>query len=452
MIRIPFVKYDYKKYLDELAKIEQDANDYHILYTPKEYRETLLQSIKNATVRIYIVALYLERDEAGQEILQAIYQAKLINPQLDVKIFVDWHRAQRGRIGEGKPQTNVQFYHQMKLAYPTVNVELYGVPVNRREVLGVLHLKGSIIDNTVLYTGASINNVYLHKLDKYRYDRYHVITNQILADSMVNYTKQNFLPFSGLQRIDTIEQKTRKQLKPEIKALRQHLTQSNYQFSPNGDNNTLTVSPIAGVGKANQLNQVIHRLICAAEQKIVFCTPYFNLPQIIIKDIIRQLRKGKKIEIIVGDKTANDFYIPENEPFNIIGGLPYLYEINLRNFVERLQEFVDKEQLIIRLWKDEEHSYHLKGIWVDDNWVLITGNNINPRAWRLDLENGILVHDPKNELQPKFDQELAMIRKNTLLITHFQQIQASQFYPKHVNKLINRLSRIRIDKIIKRLL
>lgn len=452
MMRIPFIKYDYKKYLDELAKIEQKANDYLVLYTPKEYRETLLKSIKQATHRIYIVALYLERDEAGQEILQAIYDAKMKNPQLDVKIFVDWHRAQRGRMGEGRSQTNAQFYHQMQIANPSINIEVYGVPVNRREVLGVLHLKGSIIDNTVLYTGASINNVYLHKLDKYRYDRYHIITNRELADSMVAYTEQNFLPLAGVQRLDTAEQKTRKQLKSDIKALRQHLMQSNYQFSAHADNNTLTVTPVAGVGKSNQLNQVIHRMICAAQEKIIFCTPYFNLPPIIIKDIIRQLRKGKKIEIIVGDKTANDFYIPEDQPFNIIGGLPYLYEINLRKFVERLQEFIDKEQLIIRLWKDQDHSYHLKGIWVDNNWVLITGNNINPRAWRLDLENGILVHDPNHELQAQFSKELDMIRQNTLLVNHFQQIQASQFYPKQVHKLINRLSRIRIDKIIKRLL
>ncbi|STV80938.1 CDP-diacylglycerol--serine O-phosphatidyltransferase [Klebsiella pneumoniae] len=46
------------------------------------------------------------------------------------------------------------------------------------------------------------------------------------------------------------------------------------------------------------------------------------------------------MEIIVGDKTANDFYIPEDQPFKIIGALPYLYEINLRRFLSRLQYYV----------------------------------------------------------------------------------------------------------------
>lgn len=88
----------------------------------------------------------------------------------------------------------------------------------------------------------------------------------------------------------------------------------------------------------------------------------------------------EKVEIIVGDKTANDFFIPEDEPFKIIGALPYLYEINLRRFLSRLQYYVNTDQLVVRLWKDDDNTYHLKGMWVDDKWMLLTGNNLNPRA------------------------------------------------------------------------
>ena len=44
----------------------------------------------------------------------------------------------------------------------------FGVPINTREVFGVLHIKGFVFDDTVLYSGASINNVYLQQQDKYR--------------------------------------------------------------------------------------------------------------------------------------------------------------------------------------------------------------------------------------------------------------------------------------------
>ncbi|PXY91690.1 CDP-diacylglycerol--serine O-phosphatidyltransferase [Gilliamella apis] len=451
-MRIPFIKYNHQKHLNELAKLEQKAEQYQIVYDPKSYRVALLEQIKKAQHRIYIVALYLEQDEAGREILNALYQAKTQQPNLDIKIFVDWHRAQRGRIGEDKTKTNARYYYDLKQQHPSIDIPYYGVPVNRREVLGVLHLKGFIIDDTVIYSGASINNVYLHKLDKYRYDRYHFITNKVLADTMVNYVNDNFLPLDGVQRLDVSEHKTRKQIKSEIKQLRQHLMDANYQYTGNCDNHTLSIAPIVGLGRNNQLNKIIHHLINTTEQKVTFCTPYFNLPNILVRDIIRLLRKGKQVEIIIGDKVANDFYIPEDKPFNISGGLPYLYEINLRNFVERLQNYIDKQQLTIRLWKDEDQTYHLKGIWVDDEWMMITGNNLNPRAWRLDLENAILVHDPKHELQQQMKQELTTIREKTTIVTHFQQIQASQFYPKQVHKLIKRLSRIRVDRIIKRLL
>ncbi|OCL24450.1 CDP-diacylglycerol--serine O-phosphatidyltransferase [Gilliamella sp. wkB171] len=451
-MRIPFIRYNHQKHLDDLAKIPQDASQYRILFDPNAYRIALLESIHKAQHRIYIIALYLEQDEAGQEILNALYQAKKQKPNLDIKIFVDWHRAQRGRFGEDKNQTNARYYNQMKQQHPDIDIPVYGVPINRREVLGVLHLKGLIIDDTVIYSGASINNVYLHKFNKYRYDRYHLITNKTLADCMIKYVNDNFLPFDGLQRLDGEQHKTRKQIKVEIKTLRQHLSEANYQYKGDASNNELTVSPIAGLGRNNSLNKIIHHLINTTQHNVIFCTPYFNLPNILVRDIIRLLRKGRQVEIIIGDKEANDFYIPPDKPFNISGGLPYLYEINLRNFIERLQPYIDKQQLIIRLWKDEDQTYHLKGVWVDNQWMLITGNNLNPRAWRLDLENGILVHDPKQELQKQIKQELDTIRQKTTLVTHFQQIQASQFYPKQVHKLIKRLSRIRVDRIIKRLL
>lgn len=451
-MRIPFIRYNHQKHLDDLAKIPQDASQYRILFDPNAYRIALLDSIYKAQHRIYIIALYLEQDEAGQEILNALYQAKKQKPNLDIKIFVDWHRAQRGRFGEDKNQTNARYYNQMKQQHPDIDIPVYGVPINRREVLGVLHLKGLIIDDTVIYSGASINNVYLHKFNKYRYDRYHFITNKTLADCMIKYVNDNFLPFEGLQRLDVEYHKTRKQIKAEIKTLRQHLSEANYQYESYASNNELSVSPIAGLGRNNSLNKIIHHLINTTQHNVIFCTPYFNLPNILVRDIIRLLRKGRQVEIIIGDKEANDFYIPPDKPFNISGGLPYLYEINLRNFIERLQPYIDKQQLIIRLWKDEDQTYHLKGVWVDNQWMLITGNNLNPRAWRLDLENGILVHDPKQELQKQIKQELDTIRQKTTLVTHFQQIQASQFYPKQVHKLIKRLSRIRVDRIIKRLL
>ncbi len=147
------------------------------------------------------------------------------------------------------------------------------------------------------------------------------------------------------------------------------------------------------------------------------------------------------MEIIVGDKTANDFYIPEDQPFKIIGALPYLYEINLRRFLSRLQYYVNTDQLIVRLWKDDDNSYHLKGMWVDDEWMLLTGNNLNPRAA---ARSGKRHSDPRSKAAAGAmrEKELKLIRTHTTVVKHYRDLQSIADYPVKVRKLIRRLRRI----------
>lgn len=80
-------------------------------------------------------------------------------------------------------------------------VPVYGVPVQTRELFGVLHLKGFVIDDCVIYSGASLNNVYLHKFDKYRFDRYHLLHNRELADSMQHLVQHGLVASRAVHRL-----------------------------------------------------------------------------------------------------------------------------------------------------------------------------------------------------------------------------------------------------------
>ena len=344
------------------------------------------------------MALYLEHDDAGREILNALYQAKQQRPELEIYVLVDWHRAQRGRIGAAAANTNADWYCAMASQHPEQSVPIYGVPVNTREALGVLHLKGFVVDDTVIYSGASINDVYLHQHEKYRYDRYQLITNEALADTLIDYIKQHLLTAGAVQRLDRSDRPKSPEIKNETRLFRFALRRAGYHFRGKAGNDELAVTPLVGLGKQSVLNKTIHHLMSCADQKLTLCTPISTCRRCWCATSFICCR-GKQVEIIVGDKTANDFYIPEDQPFKIIGALPYLYEINLRRFLSRLQRYVDTGQLIVRLWKDGDNSYHLKGMWVDEEWQLVTGNNLNPRARRLDLENAILIHDPKQEMR-----------------------------------------------------
>ncbi|CUX96405.1 CDP-diacylglycerol--serine O-phosphatidyltransferase [Candidatus Doolittlea endobia] len=442
----------HQQHLTQLPKIPQTVADIKTLYSPEDFYHTLMETISNARKRIYLVALYLEKDQGGQRILEAVYKAKSNDPSLDVTILVDWHRAQRGLIGVTDADTNADWYCRMAKAHPGVDVPVFGVPVNTREALGVLHLKGFIIDTQVIYSGASLNDVYLHQQDKYRYDRYQIIRNPSLADTLFAYIKQKLLTAPAVNRLDNVARPTNLEIKNDIRLFRQTLRRTAYHYQGEASPNELAITPLVGLGKKNPLNKTIHHLLCATRDTLTLCTPYFNLPTLLMRDLIDLLRLGKQVEIIVGDKTANDFYFPEDQPFKIIGTLPYLYEINLRCFLSRLQRYIDNDRLVVRIWKDADNTYHLKGIWVDEEWQLLTGNNLNPRAWGLDLENALLIHDPAQALRPQREQELNQIRTHTQVVQHFTILDSITDYPVKIRKLLRLLRRIRIDRLLSRIL
>lgn len=442
-----------QQYLCQIPKIYQSLHDINFLYTPINFRSFLLSKIKNATYRICIVALYLENDEGGESILQALYKVKRSQPNLDINVLVDWHRAQRACIGTDSTITNADWYYQMNKKNPDVDIPIYGVPINTREALGVLHFKGFIIDNYVIYSGISINNSYLYQHDRYRYDRYHCISNTFLANSMFEWVLRNLIMGRGTDRLNISRNlKKRRIEKVRVKLYRQELINSRYFLTGNANYEELSVTPLLGIGKANLLNKTILHLISSTRNKLIICTPYFNLTPIMLSSIIYLLNKGRKLEIIIGDKTSSDFFIPENQPFKLISILPYLYEINLYHFLIRLQKYVDNYQLTVRVWKHGEHSYHLKGMWIDNNWMLLTSSNFNSRAWCLDLENGILIHDPRSLMSKWREKELNLIRKYTTLIRHYESLQNPRDYPIKVYRLIRYLQHTRIDRIISRIL
>lgn len=442
-----FKKYKCQKYFIQLPKIIQKFSDIKILFNPDNFREIILKNILHAKKRIYIAVLYLENDEAGNCILSALYKAKKKMPKLDINILVDWHRAQRNRFGSDNILTNFDWYRYIASKNPEINIPIYGVPISKRETFGVLHMKGLIVDNTLIYSGANINNEYFYKNKKHRYDRYQLIKNKQLTNSMVSWIKTNIISSQFINFVNDINQ-DKKIIFNKIKKFKKILRCSEYKFIGNASNYDLSITPLIGLGKKSKLNKTIDNLILCTEKKLIICTPYFNLPKRLIRKINYLLKQNINVEIIVCDKTCNDFFITNNKPFNVIGTIPYFYEINLFDFFNRLKSFIKNKKLIIRIWKKKENSFHLKGMWVDKKWILITGNNFNLRAWKLDLENGILIHDPLKLLVKKFNLELNLIRKNTKILKNINDLESIDDYPTEIQRIFKKLKKVRIDKLI----
>ena len=443
--------------LAALSSIPLKAENVRTLFSAAQYRAELLKQIASAKHRIYLCALYLQNDEAGAEVMQALYTAKAARPALDIALLVDWHRAQRGLIGEtkqpGKMIGNAAWY-QTQSALHQESIPVYGIPVQTSELFGVLHLKGFVIDDEVIYSGASINNVYLHKQDKYRHDRYLLIHNASLANTMVDFIRRDLLCSAAVHRLDRPETPATRAIRNDIRHFRAKLKQARYSIASEQrqDASGLCVTPIVGVGKNNPLNRVICQLLATSRKQITICTPYFNFPLAVTREVNRALKRGVKVDIVVGDKAANDFYIPPDQTFKVIAALPYLYEANLRRFAKSHQAEIKKQQLNLHLWKEGDNTYHLKGLWIDDEYALMTGNNFNPRAFRLDLENALLLHDPHHELSAQWSAELAAIMQHTTIIQHYQHLEKIRDYPDEVRRLLARLSTVRLDRLAYRVL
>lgn len=439
--------------LQQLSYINVEAQNYHILETPSHFHKRLLELIENAKHRILINALYIQDDSTGNEIIGALYKVLEKTPNIHIRVYVDFHRAQRGLIGKSAQSTNSQMYARWA-ENKIVKLPIYGVPVKTREIFGVLHLKGCVFDDTVLYSGASINDVYLGANGKYRLDRYHQIQSKDLANILCKYNTQAFHINMAVQDFSQNNIKSAKEIKDEIRALRRHLTQTQYQIKGQRiKDNHVGISAIAGLSKRkNKLNKVILWAICAAKKELFICTPYFNPPKIIYQAIEAALKKGVKINMVVGDKIANDFFIHEDEPFSTIGAIPYIYEQNLREFLYKQDSYIKNKQLNVYLWKDGQNTYHLKGLFIDRNFAIITGNNLNPRAWSLDLENALVVYDPKKLLQEKFMHEKQAILLHAKRLEDYSQIQAIDDYPQNVKKLLLKIKRFKASVFIKKLL
>ncbi|PMM41688.1 MULTISPECIES: CDP-diacylglycerol--serine O-phosphatidyltransferase [Vibrio] len=437
----------------QLPTIAQNPDKFEVLLSAQEFRTRLLDEISRATTRISLVALYLEDDEAGREILTALYEAKQKNPELDVSVCVDWHRAQRGLIGAESSEGNAAMYKEFDEKYQ-YSVPVYGIPVRGKEVFGVLHLKGFIVDDSVIYSGASLNNIYLNYHDRYRFDRYHVLNNAALADSMFAYVHEQMVVDSAVYDLADKNKPVTKELKPAIRQFRASLARSQYQFdNQDVSPDQVAVTPLVGIGKRrNRLNQGINQLVAQAKDEIFICTPYFNFPPSLAKEVKKALRRGVKVSIVVGDKTANDFFISPEEEFKTIGGLPYLYELNLRRFAKANEAHIASRNLSIRLWQHDSNSFHLKGIWVDKRYMLLTGNNLNPRAWKLDLENGIFIQDNYHHLTDKFQVEVDNILQHTQLICTYKQLDKIDSYPIEVQKLLRKITRVKADRVLKQIL
>jgi CDP-diacylglycerol--serine O-phosphatidyltransferase len=84
--------------------------------------------------------------------------------------------------------------------------------------------------------------------------------------------------------------------------------------------------------------------------------------------------------------------------------------------------------------------------------AVLTGHNLNPRAWSLDLENGLLLRDPARRLHAQHEAEWAALRGHATQLTDYRALQSPRQYPAEVRRLLRRLNRTQLARLVNRLL
>ena len=134
--------------------------------------------------------------------------------------------------------------------------------MKKRELFGVLHLKGFVFDDTLFYSGASLNNIYLAEQQRYRADRYLQIDNKTLADAFAAGHQQVLGDVKVVQSLLADEQHIAQAYKASHRSWLKQARLSRYPLANQGQGGALTASLLMGMGRLNnQLNQSILALL-----------------------------------------------------------------------------------------------------------------------------------------------------------------------------------------------
>eukprot|EP01065_Artemidia_motanka_P030028 TRINITY_DN3604_c3_g3_i1.p1 TRINITY_DN3604_c3_g3~~TRINITY_DN3604_c3_g3_i1.p1 ORF type:complete len:541 (+),score=158.97 TRINITY_DN3604_c3_g3_i1:894-2516(+) len=154
------------------------ARAIEIVPGPPEFLAKLLSMIDTARDTVHIAALYLGCSKMCQSVADRIEAALQRQPALNVTLLLDYGRSLR-RERDGS--TVLSILSSVKTAFPSrFSVRMFMVPLCGaafrhappaiREFAGVQHMKGCIVDDDVLMTGANLNDDYFTD----RQDRYMV--------------------------------------------------------------------------------------------------------------------------------------------------------------------------------------------------------------------------------------------------------------------------------------
>jgi len=382
-----------------------NGDDVHVLSTPVEFYEQLIQNISQAKDLLVITSLYIGNGELEEKLYREI--ESFLERGGSATIIVDHGRGLRGE----KKSTYArclkmykQYHHNLTLGYfysPLVEQSIVAKRISQlQETLATQHTKIYLADDKLILSGANLESAYFTN----RQDRYIQFSNRklgnffsILAQII---TKHSYLMHSPDEGLNDARKVDFSSFKADVNA---HL--SNFDGLKESKHDTL-FHPSVQAGWADVRNDehllesVLSNL--TKEDKMYFCSGYFNPPSPLCQAISST---KASVELLSADCRANGFYkakFPKS-------GITPAYQL----FADDMLEELGSKELNYNEWNRDQWTFHAKGMWFYTSSscfaASIGSSNFSHRSYLKDLEAGGLISTQNKSLQNALDAERSRI-------------------------------------------
>jgi cardiolipin synthase len=150
------------------------------------------------------------------------------------------------------------------------------------------------------------------------------------------------------------------------------------------------------------ISQAVLIALRAAEDEIVFETPYFNPPDWLAEELVAAAGRGVRVRVLVNSRESSD--------------MTEMYWASAFHFQDLIANGVE-----VYLWDRGDRTIHSKVLVVDDRLALVTSYNFSYRSSILDAENGVIFTDSepvariRAMLEEDFDQDFIFAVDQTWL-------------------------------------
>jgi CDP-diacylglycerol---glycerol-3-phosphate 3-phosphatidyltransferase len=410
-----------------------------IIPTPTAFYDQLVANIRRAQHRITISSLYLGTGELERKLVDAIADKLRENPDIQVKIVLDYSRGQRG----GQDRSSVTMFKQLLKQFPN-NLELYlykvpqlkgikaSLPPPFNETIGVSHAKVYLVDDTLILSGANLSEDYFtNRQDRYVQMAqceglatfYHEFVGIIAAFSY--QAKLDRGGQSGDYVLDSPAPRSESKkvvMKREFEEIvsnqkhREEATEFSSSTSSGGHDTwafpTIQFTPINVTHDEVVLSELLRQV--PDHSSLGIASGYLNFPPFLDELLVNC---GAHLDVLTAAPEANGFFNANG----IKGALPMAYSLIEQEFYEktRSRKFVTN----IREYNYPGWTFHGKGMWFSPSvhsppqLTIVGSSNFGRRSYGCDLESQLVMFTRSPVLRQKLHDEYQQLTQPAELVS-----------------------------------